>query len=105
MLKVKTEYGNLDLIASSTADELSADLLIVIRGIYQRIDKRVQKEFKAVFTSLLPTAFADDVVSMADVLKKTEGIKIEDVDSLIDSLEDLKDVLKDLSDENIGNKA
>ena len=105
MLQVKTEYGNLDLIASGTADELSADLLIVIRGIYQRIDKRVQKEFKTAITSLLPTAFADGFGSMADVLKKTEGIKVEDVDSLIDSLEDLKDVLKDLSDENIGNKA
>lgn len=108
MLKLETEYGNLDLTASGTGAELVADLMVVIRSIYQRIDKRTQEDFKTSLISLLPTAFSDDNGSMADVLKKTDGIKVEDVDSLIDSLEDLKDVLKDLKDfgdENLCNKA
>lgn len=108
MLKVETEHGNLDLIANGTGAELIADLLVVIRSIYKRIDKRSQEEFKTSFTSLLPTALSDDDGSIMDVLKKTDGIKVEDVDSLIDSLEDLKDVLKDLKDfgdENLCNKA
>ena len=108
MLKVETEHGNLDLIANGTGAELIADLLVVIRSIYKRIDKRIQEEFKSSLTSLLPTALSDDDGSIMDVLKKTDGIKVEDVDSLIDSLEDLKDVLKDLKDfgdENLCNKA
>ena len=79
MLKVETEHGNLDLIANGTGAELIADLLVVIRSIYKRIDKRSQEEFKTSFTSLLPTALSDDDGSIMDVLKKINIMKAQEI--------------------------
>lgn len=107
MLKVDFNRGTLkELQASGDVAEIGADLLFVIHTIYEKLDSRVKDEFKANMVSLIPVCFEDfkSITETADALKA----ECPDVDELIDQLDELKDLLKDLKkgkDETICNKA
>lgn len=108
MLKVDFNRGTLkELQASGDVAEIGADLLFVIHTIYEKLDSRVKNEFKANMVALVPVCFEDfkNISEVADVLEKNG---CPDVDELIDQLDELKDLLKDLKkgkDETICNKA
>lgn len=100
MLKLETERGEIrSMVVAGTVIDITADVLLIIKTIYENLEEVAEDGFKEAITNLLPTCFMTEE-ERKELLKKEASKGLEEIGNKIkkdgDDCEELLNVLEEL---------